>query len=55
MGKPTKVKSPCKGHCKVSKKSGLCKGCKRTLDEIACWATLSNKKCKKLLLVLETR
>lgn len=31
--------SPCIGHCVMDRQAGLCTGCARTLDEIACWGT----------------
>lgn len=30
--------SPCISVCRMDAKSGLCEGCFRTLDEIACWS-----------------
>lgn len=32
--------SPCVSVCRMEPASGLCEGCLRTLDEIACWSTL---------------
>jgi predicted Fe-S protein YdhL (DUF1289 family) len=32
--------SPCISVCRMDEASGLCEGCLRTLDEIACWSTL---------------
>ena len=55
MSKDKKVKSLCNGKCKMSKKKGLCKGCKRSIDEIAGWGKLSGKERKKLLLLLKER
>ncbi|KAA3611170.1 MAG: DUF1289 domain-containing protein [Calditrichaeota bacterium] len=55
MGKSKKIKSPCNSNCKMSKKSGLCKGCKRTIDEIEHWGKFSNKERKKLLTEILTR
>ena len=34
------VPSPCISVCVMDAASGLCKGCWRTLDEIAAWSTL---------------
>ena len=34
------VPSPCVSVCVMDADSGLCKGCWRTLDEIAAWSTL---------------
>lgn len=32
--------SPCISVCRMNEVSGLCEGCFRTLEEIACWSTL---------------
>jgi predicted Fe-S protein YdhL (DUF1289 family) len=37
-----RVMSPCIGICKLDQKSGLCLGCKRTIDEIGRWAMLDD-------------
>jgi predicted Fe-S protein YdhL (DUF1289 family) len=39
---PTGVPSPCINVCQMDAASGLCLGCLRTLDEIACWGTLDD-------------
>ena len=36
------VPSPCVNVCKMDAASGLCRGCRRTLDEIAAWSTLDD-------------
>lgn len=35
------VLSPCIGVCEL-RADGLCAGCLRNVDEIACWSTLSD-------------
>jgi predicted Fe-S protein YdhL (DUF1289 family) len=35
----SEIPSPCVGVCRLDPSSGLCAGCMRTLDEIACWPT----------------
>ncbi len=55
MAKSKKIKSPCNNNCKMSKKSGLCKSCKMTLDEINNWKSFSTKKRKKLLVLIDAR
>ena len=42
-------KSPCKNICSIDKKTGLCLGCYRTLEEIALWTKLDVKKKKKII------
>lgn len=34
------VPSPCIDVCRMNEHSGLCEGCRRTLDEIALWSRL---------------
>jgi predicted Fe-S protein YdhL (DUF1289 family) len=44
-----KAKSPCIGVCKMSKATGLCKGCFRTKQEIKGWKDLSKPERRELL------
>ena len=37
------IESPCNKVCVINEASGLCRGCYRTLDEIACWGTMSDE------------
>ena len=34
--------SPCVNICRMNETTGLCEGCMRTLDEIACWSLLDD-------------
>lgn len=36
------VASPCISLCEMAPNTGLCRGCLRTLDEIAAWASASD-------------
>ena len=36
------VPSPCINVCQIDAASGLCTGCRRTLDEIASWSRLDD-------------
>jgi predicted Fe-S protein YdhL (DUF1289 family) len=36
------VKSPCKNVCELDPNTGLCLGCKRTVDEIQNWNLKDN-------------
>jgi predicted Fe-S protein YdhL (DUF1289 family) len=36
------VPSPCISVCKMDAGSGLCEGCLRSIDEIACWSKMSD-------------
>ena len=38
----TPVASPCSGVCRIDERSGLCAGCRRTLDEIAGWSAMGD-------------
>jgi hypothetical protein len=41
--------SPCNSVCEIDYSRGICLGCYRTLDEIARWATLTNKQRDEVL------
>ncbi len=36
------VPSPCINICRMEATSGLCEGCRRTIDEIATWSSLDD-------------
>jgi hypothetical protein len=36
------VPSPCVNICKIDPYTGMCHGCRRTLDEIAAWSALGD-------------
>lgn len=36
------VESPCIDVCEMDARSGLCKGCFRTIDEITAWSQLED-------------
>ncbi|MFN4324266.1 MAG: DUF1289 domain-containing protein [Azonexus sp.] len=36
------VRSPCINVCQMDAATGLCRGCSRTLDEIAAWSRLDD-------------
>lgn len=37
------VPSPCINVCRMNDATGLCEGCFRTIDEIACWSGLARE------------
>ena len=41
--------SPCTGVCRIEPATGLCRGCKRSLREIADWPMLSTPEKRALL------
>ena len=47
------VASPCINVCKME--AGLCAGCFRTLDEIACWATIGDDDKRLILAAVAQR
>lgn len=38
----TGVPSPCVNLCRMDAVTGLCEGCRRTIDEIATWSSLDD-------------
>jgi len=38
----TTVPSPCNNYCEIDPENGFCRGCYRTLTEIASWASLTD-------------
>jgi uncharacterized protein len=49
------VPSPCISVCEMDASSGLCKGCQRTLDEIATWSVLDDSAKRAVWAELPTR
>lgn len=49
------VPSPCINVCQMDQASGLCRGCYRTLDEIAAWAGASDERRREVLAAVEQR
>jgi predicted Fe-S protein YdhL (DUF1289 family) len=47
--------SPCIGVCRIDQDTGWCRGCRRTLGEIADWPMLSVREKDALLLRLAER
>ena len=41
--------SPCINVCRMNAASGLCEGCLRTLDEIACWSIYEDDEKRAVL------
>ena len=42
------IQSPCIGVCTMDI-DGLCEGCARTLDEIACWSSFDDERRRVLM------
>jgi len=49
------VASPCNKVCVMDPESGLCRGCQRTLDEIARWSRMSEAEQRAVLAALAAR
>lgn len=49
------IASPCIKVCVLDGASGLCRGCHRTLDEIAHWSTLSDAERAAVIAALPAR
>ena len=49
------VASPCTSVCEMDPRSGYCRGCFRTLDEIAAWSVLDTEGKKAVLAALPER
>ncbi|GAB4511358.1 MAG: hypothetical protein Tsb0019_06750 [Roseibium sp.] len=49
------MKSPCIKLCQIDRKSGLCSGCRRSLEEIARWARYSDQEREHILAALGDR
>ena len=49
------VASPCTSVCEMDARSGYCRGCFRTLDEIAAWSVLDAEGKRAVLAALPAR
>ncbi|WP_343314337.1 DUF1289 domain-containing protein [Brucella sp. BE17] len=49
------IESPCILVCTMDTPTGLCRGCARTLDEIAKWSGMSMQERKAVLALLPKR
>ena len=49
------MKTPCINVCQMDPARGLCLGCRRTLDEIARWAEMSDAERERILSALKDR
>jgi predicted Fe-S protein YdhL (DUF1289 family) len=49
------IASPCIKVCVLDEASGLCRGCHRTLEEIAHWSTLSDAERAAVIAALPAR
>ena len=49
------LSTPCIKICAIDPASGLCRGCGRTLDEIAQWGSLDESERQAIMRVLRAR
>lgn len=49
------LRSPCINVCRIHRRSGLCEGCKRTVDEITRWPYASEAEQAAILAELPAR
>lgn len=49
------VASPCVDVCRMDAASGYCEGCKRSLEEIACWSAYDAAERRAVLARLPAR
>ena len=49
------VASPCINVCRIDRRSGLCEGCRRTVDEITRWPLASDPERRAILASLPQR
>lgn len=49
------VPSPCIDVCTMNARTGLCDGCQRTLDEIACWSTATEEEKRAVWIIIRQR
>jgi predicted Fe-S protein YdhL (DUF1289 family) len=47
--------SPCINVCRMDERRGLCEGCFRTIDEIACWSGYAREDRLAVLARIEAR
>ena len=43
------IESPCNKVCVMNEATGLCRGCYRTLDEIAGWGMMSDEEKEQVI------
>ena len=49
------LETPCIDVCEMDEGTGLCRGCGRTIDEIARWAGMSPEERRVIMAVLPAR
>jgi predicted Fe-S protein YdhL (DUF1289 family) len=49
------LESPCIGVCTIAKDSRLCRGCRRTIEEIARWRAMDRAERARVLAACDAR
>jgi len=49
------IASPCNGVCRIDPATGYCRGCLRTIDEIAAWGSVDDRRKRAILGALAGR
>lgn len=52
---PGPMPSPCIGVCEMDARSGLCRGCARSIGEIAEWGTADEARKRVILATIQQR
>lgn len=52
---PMTIPSPCISICSIDEQTGFCKGCKRTVAEVAMWLYLSDEQKAGVIKELKER
>jgi predicted Fe-S protein YdhL (DUF1289 family) len=52
---PPTIETPCVKICTLDPKTRLCRGCGRTIDEIAGWSRFTSAERERILLLLPGR
>jgi uncharacterized protein len=49
------IETPCRQICSIDQATGICRGCARTLDEIAGWSRFSAAERRRIIATLPSR
>ena len=49
------MESPCVDVCEIDRATGLCLGCRRTIEEIAAWSSMTSAERRRIMAELSTR
>jgi predicted Fe-S protein YdhL (DUF1289 family) len=51
----SEMESPCVDICEIDRVTGLCLGCRRTINEIAGWSAMTSAERRRILAELPSR